>query len=268
MNLKTFLKATGIEFEEQEVKIHLASNQESDPLVAFYEGRFKEWQEAQTKKNFTRPYVLGLIQLEDKTSWLYAGLYRILEVKSGAEIAWEYSTELVSGQDDLVGRLVVKHARNFRNSYPAYETCGRSLQVSELRKERANISSFPGYKNALLKMQELKVVVSQNLESWRTALSNVSGIYVIVDRSSGKKYVGSAYGEGGIWSRWCEYSYSGHGNNRELRALLKQQPGYSSHFQFSILEVCDLSYTKEQIIAREIHWKKALCTREHGLNSN
>lgn len=269
MNLKRFLIAAGVDIDEKTVKIHFASNQGSDPLLAFYEGHFKEWQEEQTQKNFSQPYVLGLIQLEDKASWLYAGLYRILRVEAGTQTAWQYTTEMVPGQDELIGRVVVRYAKSFRNSYPAYETCGESLQIAELKKERASISSFPGYKNVLLKKQELDVVVSQNLESWRAGLSSVSGVYVIVDRSSGKQYVGSAYGESGIWSRWCEYSATGHGNNKELQALLRlEPPGHSSQFQFSILEVCDLSFSKEQVIARESHWKNALCTREHGLNSN
>ena len=269
MDLKRFLIAAGIEIDEKSVKIHFASNQGSDPLLAFYEGRFKAWQEEQTQRNFSRPYVLGLIQLEDKVSWLYAGLYQVLGVEAGAHTAWQYETALVPGQDELAGRVVVRYAKSFRNSYPAFETCGESLRVVELRKERASISSFPGYKNVLLKKQELDVVVSQSIESWRSALSSVSGVYVIVDRSSGKQYVGSAYGEGGIWSRWCEYSVSGHGNNKELRALLKQEsPSHSRQFQFSILEVCDLSFSKDQVIARESHWKNALCSREHGLNSN
>lgn len=269
MNLKRFLSAAGIELDDMSLKIHFASSQGSDPLLAFYEGRFKEWQEEQTKRNFNRSYILGLIQLENKASWLFAGIYRVLTVSAGTQTAWQYETELVSGQEELIGRLVIRYPKSFRNSYPGFETCGESLRVMELRKERASIASFPGYKNVLLKKQELDVIVSQNLESWRSALSSVSGVYVIVDRSSGKQYVGSAYGEGGIWSRWCQYSVSGHANNKELVEILKQEsPNHSRNFQFSILEVCDLSFTKDQVIARESHWKNALCSREHGLNSN
>lgn len=269
LDLKRFLSAAGIEFDEKSVKIHFASNQGSDPLHAFYQGNIKAWQEEQTQKNFSRPYVLNLIQLEDKATWLFAGLYHVLGVGVGANTAWRYETELFPGQEDLIGRIVIRYAKPFRNSYPVFETCGASLRIVELRKERASIAGFPGYKNVLLNKQELDVVVSQNLESWRSALSSVSGVYLIVDRSSGKQYVGSAYGEDGIWSRWCQYSQSGHGNNKELRNLLKQESSsHSRNFQFSILEVCDLSFSKDQVIARESHWKNALCSREHGLNSN
>ncbi len=269
MDILNFLKAAEIKVDPEHVKIHFASNQGCDPLLSFYEGHFKEWQEEQTKKNFSRQYVLSLIQLEDKTLWLYAGLYKVVGVAQGMESDWQYNTELLQGQENLIGRIVVQYTKPFRNSYPKYEQCAEMLQIVELRKERASIVSFPGYKNVLLKKKELDVVVSQNLESWRAALSSVSGVYVIVDHSNGKQYVGSAYGEGGIWSRWCQYSVTGHGDNKELRALLTQEkPDHVDNFQFSILEVCDLAYSKDQVIARESHWKNVLCSRNHGLNCN
>ena len=269
MDLLTFLTASKLNIDAKNIKIHFASNRGSDPLLSFYEGRFKEWQEEQNNRNFIRAYVLGLIQLEDKASWLYAGLYKVVGVEPGSHTAWHYETELVGGQDNLIGRVIVQYAKPFRNSYVAYETCGNELQVVELRKEKARISSFPGYKSVLLNKQELDVVISQNLESWRAALSSVSGVYVIVDRSNGKQYVGSASGEGGIWVRWCQYSASGHGGNKELKSLLQQETqAHAAQFQFSILEVCDLAYSKEQVLARESHWKNALCSREHGMNSN
>ncbi|RQW29556.1 GIY-YIG nuclease family protein [Rhodobacteraceae bacterium CH30] len=270
MLLSKFLAAAGVTLDEQATKVHFASDQGDDPLHAFYEGHFKDWQEEQTRLNFSTPYLIGLIQLADKTSWLYAGLYQVLGVTAGKKTAWQYQTELVPGQDELIGRLVVRHVRVSRNSYLHYKTCGASLEVAELKKQRANIASFPGYKDVLLKKQELDLIVSQNIESWRAALSSVSGVYVIVDRSSGKQYVGSAYGAGGFWSRWSEYSANGHGDNKELCVLLAQDPAndHARHFQYSIIEVCDVSLSSEQVIARESHWKNVLCSRAHGLNSN
>jgi hypothetical protein len=97
MKLRNFLNAVGIEFDEKSVKIHFASNQGSDPLLAFYEGRFQNWQEDQRKKNFSLPFVMSFIQLERPDLWLYVGLYNVLGFEAGAEIAWRYSTELLPG---------------------------------------------------------------------------------------------------------------------------------------------------------------------------
>jgi hypothetical protein len=49
----------------------------------------------------------------------------------------------------------------------------------------------------------------------------VKGVYLIVDKKNGKMYVGSAYGDLGIWSRWSCYIGTGHGWNDELTKLIK-----------------------------------------------
>ena len=60
-----------------------------------------------------------------------------------------------------------------------------------------------------------------------------------------------------------------HGGNKEIKALLKNKGyNYSSNFQFSILEICDLNASKDYIISRESHWKNVLLTRKFGLNKN
>ena len=98
---------------------------------------------------------------------------------------------------------------------------------------------------------------------------SVSGVYVIADATTGKLYVGSAVGDGGIWGRWAAYCKTGHGGNKELRALLEQKGAdHSDHFHISVLEVCDPNATKEEVLERESHWKQVLLTRVFGLNAN
>jgi hypothetical protein len=92
---------------------------------------------------------------------------------------------------------------------------------------------------------------------------------VINDTSCGKLYVGSACGVAGIWGRWSDYALSFHGGNVELRELIATQgPEHARHFQFAILEICDVMETKDQVLSRETHWKKALYSRDFGYNSN
>jgi hypothetical protein len=50
--------------------------------------------------------------------------------------------------------------------------------------------------------------------------------------------------------------------------LAEKGSDHASHFQFSILEVCDLNASDEFILSREVHWKKVLRTRDFGLNGN
>jgi len=55
-------------------------------------------------------------------------------------------------------------------------------------------------------------------------LAAVAGVYLIVDRKTGKQYVGSASGEGGILSRWRSYADTGHGGNKRLIDLAACDP--------------------------------------------
>ena len=99
-------------------------------------------------------------------------------------------------------------------------------------------------------------------QDWKDYLSNRSGVYLILDRSSGEQYIGSAYGDHGIWGRWNTYASNGHGGNLDLKNLDPQ------NFQFSILWETLKATPKENIIRVESQFKENLGTRVHGLNNN
>ena len=142
--------------------------------------------------------------------------------------------------------------------------------VDELRPEPLRIKEFLGYSSALLTKQELDTVVAQGITSWKAGLSAVAGVYVIADRHTGKLYVGSATAGEGIWSRWCAYSHTGHGGNRELIQLLDEEGAeYAQHFQFGVLEIADTHASTEDVLRRESYWKDLLQSRRpHGYNAN
>ena len=94
---------------------------------------------------------------------------------------------------------------------------------------------------------------------------------MIVDKFNGKKYVGSAYGDSGIWSRWCTYINTGHGYNDELVMLIEKNGiDYArKYFQFAILELRSMKTDDDTIINRESFWKEVLLTRGiFGYNKN
>jgi len=255
-------------------KIHCAvAKGEFPPLEAFFDGKFKEWQEEQTKRNFQCDEVLSLIQLQ-KDKWLFAGVFevngepKLITLKNG-RTTYIYSTTEVEGLEHLTGRAVVEFEKKFRASYLIGKKFQDRLIVSALREQRMTIGDFPGYSSVLLSYRMLKTVVRESLPSWESALSNVAGIYIVTDKKTGKKYVGSAYGGGGFWQRWVDYANSGHGGNKELRDLLKQKGNaYAENFRFAILEVCDLNANDKYVISRETHWKRVLQTIEFGYNKN
>lgn len=170
---------------------------------------------------------------------------------------------------DLAGRLLVTFDRPGRQSYLLGENWSASLAVSELRPKPLGLKPFPGYAAVKLPWTELRRIVEHHEPTWQSALNAVAGIYVIADQLTGKLYVGSATGEGGIWGRWWAYAQDGHGGNRELQALLRQDPEYAKrHFQYGILEIADKNATT-YLLERESFWKELLVTRfPFGHNAN
>lgn len=252
-------------------KIHLASsNGAEDPLDVYLVGDFPEWQSWQTKRNFERDYVVSLISLPGRDKWLFAGVYRSHDVGwVESEGLYEYRLEEVEAGKKMNGRAVASFQRSGRQSYLLAENWVDAMHLDQVYAEKLSIGEFPGFKAVSLTKDELDIVVRDALASWRTALSNVAGVYLITDTASGRLYVGSASGEGGIWGRWSSYSASGHGGNQELSGLLeKQGHAKARDFRFSILEIADVHASGDDILQRESHWKNILMSREHGLNAN
>ena len=270
------------ETELNRYKVHFATgaNDKMKPYNKFLVGEFKEWQEQQMNKNFSRPYVLSLIYY-NQDLWIFGGIYQVkgnpLPIEQSNENwkGWKYNTELVDCQTDLIGRIVVAYKKEYRQSYPNLEMTPENgmrpqdMCISAILDKRVSISDFKGFDEVNIDYDILEAIVRDNLPSWRSALSNVKGIYLIADKLTGKQYVGSAYGDECIWQRWLAYAKDGHGGNQELKALLSEHgANYKYNFKYSILEVCNMNLGSEYIIARENYWKEVLQTRKFGLNKN
>ncbi|GAB2773345.1 GIY-YIG nuclease family protein [Terrabacter koreensis] len=128
---------------------------------------------------------------------------------------------------------------------------------------------FPGFDRLVLTRAELRTALEDSrYAAWRTALGSVQGVYLISDVSSGKHYVGKADGGDRILGRWSTYARDGHGGNIELRALAQCDPDHARHFVFSLLRVFGPDAPNAEVDAAEAHFKRALLTREFGLNRN
>lgn len=102
--------------------------------------------------------------------------------------------------------------------------------------------------------------------TWKTALQNQKGVYLITDISNGKMYVGSAYGENMILSRWQSYIKNGNGGNVGQRYLDFNY--IKKNFRYSILEIYKSTVEDQIIIDRESWWKEVLQSRNFGYNGN
>ena len=129
---------------------------------------------------------------------------------------------------------------------------------------------FRDYLDFTLTYPELKELYSNpdgNAE-WRSRLSAVAGVYLILATTTGDQYVGSASGAEGIWGRWANYARDGAGENVLLNKLLDRDPAYPAAFSYSILQVLPNTYARSEVLACERRYKDKLGCRAKGLNAN
>ena len=126
--------------------------------------------------------------------------------------------------------------------------------VEESRFQRG----LPDWRELVLDWQELHALPS----SWKAALAQWRGIYLIHDDVRRLAYIGSAGGAHNILGRWLNYAASGHGGNRDLK---KSEP---ANLRFSILERTSPDLDATGLVVLENSWKERLRTREFGLNRN
>lgn len=269
----TLLQHCMPELDLKKSKLHLASfNQVEEPIDQFIAGTFDQWQSYQNAKNFSRQYLISLIQIPGTKRWLFAGVYDMLVAEArpaDKKTKWEYSYRHLPGFEELEGRLILEYPRAGRQAYVYADKVLPEMHVHSLRARRLTVGDFPGFNAVDISHSTLKVVVKEQIESWRSALSSVAGVYLISDREHRMLYVGSATGDGGIWSRWETYARGGHGGNVRLKKLENEKGSiFTNGFYFSILEIADKHTGEKQMLQLESEWKRRLLTRDAGLNGN
>lgn len=256
-------------------KVHLACwNGSSQPLNVFVRDR-DEWDNwnrwRSTRDEFNRDYILSLAHFYHETNvWLFAGIYKVIERRT-VKRDFSYKIERISEHIELIGRLKIYLPRPGRIRSVKLENYYQHMFVSELLKETYTGERFTGYEDVSCDFGMLKTVFRTSRADWKAALEHIKGVYLITDKSNGKKYVGSAYGEYGIWSRWACYMNTGHGWNDELTQLIDQAGiDYArNNFRISLLESRPMRTEDKFVIARETFWKEALLSRiPFGYNKN
>ena len=256
-------------------KAHLACcNGTNEPLDVFVQDRtaWDEWNAWRSGKNeFNRPYIFSLIEFyPESDNWLFGGIYKVLS-RNPENYNYSYKVESVADHEELVGRLTIRFKRPGRIRSIKLENYYDQMIVSELLKESYSGERFPGYESINHEFRTLEVIFHKQRPDWKAALENVKGVYAIFDQSNGKKYVGSAYGEAGVWSRWSAYIGTGHGWTDDLTKLIEANGiKYArKNFRFVLLEYRSARTDDHVLIERETFWKKALLSHSsHGYNKN
>ena len=257
--------------EPEGFKAHFARwNGEHEPLEVWVRDRaeWQAWQEYWPGKNdFNRPLIFSLIRFyHEPDAWLFGGVFRVEE-----RHADRYEVSLTDSGAGLIGRLKLRSHYRERTTRVKFENHYNSLEVREILPEPYTGRAFPGYADIDLSFEELQSLVRNGRPDWQAALSSVKGVYLISDVTTDKRYVGIAYGDGGIWSRWSEYAATGHGHVAELQKLVTD-PTLSycrKAFRFALLEHRSSATSKEVMENREGYWKRILMARgEYGLSRN
>jgi hypothetical protein len=244
------------------------------------DGYFEIYQSFQTKKSFdTNKYMVVFLGLES-TKALFYNVYEItgkkdpmaIELPSGfpfpefKDTAHSYyDLKPLLGFEDLHQRVVIDWGKGTLAWVQNYT----DKEVLEIRPE-GFVKPFPGYLDFTLSLTELRNLFKypDANRDWKNKLSAVSGVYLILDKSTGAQYVGSAYGKDGIWGRWENYAQNIHGGNMALVELVDNNPGYGKNFQWTVLATLPNNMTNDEIIAYETMYKNKLGSKIHGLNRN
>lgn len=261
-----------IRLKDREGKIMIGNVEQSLDLIyiyKFHRNQFEEYFKEETKPIFDdAEYVVAFIG-EDGTDSRLVGVYEnhgLNAAKSKKLSLNYYDLEPIQEFGHLFDRVVVDWGLHQQQWHQWWNNVKFVTSIDGFIDK--SIPRFLSYEDVILRHDELKAIFNRKDSQWKEKLQSVNCIYAIIDNSNGKLYIGSTYGESGIWGRWQEYANSGHGDNIELKNLIDKDSKYANHFQWIILEVLPLKISSEKAIMRENFYKEKFLTRVFGYNRN
>lgn len=233
---------------------------------------FLSYQSEQVAKRFKDvDYIVAFIG-EESTSSRFVGVFKnngiIKEIEDyNGESQAKFNFSELEGFDLLKEKVVIEWKsplswlQNYANQMPV-------IKIDRGLKEN-NIPVFSRFEDVVLNYTQLKMIFKKNNQEWKAKLESCNGIYLILDKATGKQYVGSTYNTKGIWGRWADYADTGHGGDKDLKPLIEKDAAYArKNFQWCILETLPLKILEEHAIDRESLYKRKFGTREFGYNNN
>lgn len=242
------------------------------------------------RRQMVEDIVFHFIEIEPH-KWLFVGAVNVLKDRGHQfddslepdiyKDTWTCQVEPIKELDAFKDVLIVEFTNKPQNYFYVNRDILDDVAIDQILpvpyKERQ--FQFPGFNNVSMGYKNLNHVIDG--KEWKNALSGVYGVYVITDTKNGKLYVGSAYGDEGVYGRWKTYLKDGYDKDEEssndqypnkgLRELVKAEGiGYiKEHFQYSLLEMFPKTELgKKQALERESYWKEVFASRENGYNRN
>jgi len=243
------------------------SYKDYDPIELFKHDKTEllNWQfwNYNKKKSFkVGEIAIGFLKI-DNHKWLLFDISKITEdlnVFNGVG----YKYEPIKKYEKYLGRVIIRYENNSQNLIRKAASVLHKCELVQILEDKFDDDIFPGYENVCIQWHQLEKVI--NNSSWKAALKNQKGVYLITDRKTGKMYVGQASGENMIHGRWLNYIENGHGGNNELKK--KDFQYIKDNFTYSILEIFKSTIDDNVILKRESWWKSALQSKVFGYNGN
>lgn len=258
------------DLNDVKIRFNLMIDNNWNPIELFKNGaidtmlRGQYWNYSKQKSYYKGQTTIGFIKISQNDDlWLLFHIGKItkdLDIFNG--IGYEY--ENLDEYNIYLGRMIVRFKNTSQMMVRKATSVIDDITIEQILPDTFDNDLFPGYDNVNISFDEMKRVITK--DTWKTALYNQKGVYLITDTSNGKMYVGSAYGDNMILGRWKSYLKNGHGGNIELKKL--DFSHIKLHFKYSILEIFKASTDDKKIIERESWWKNTLMTRNFGYNAN
>ena len=226
------------------------------------------------RRNFhVGDWVFSFMRLYRQDEWLFVSAAEIIEMpERGAENGYA-TVRILDQYAPLFGRLIINLHRGNKFSLYVFnlDSYLNEATVKEILPALYSGDTFGGYDRVHLPYAKLdRIFRREIMPSYYDALESVTGVYCLTDTRTGKLYIGSATGEGGVAARWGNYLDSKHGGNKKLRELYDREGEeyFRENFEFTLLEYFGMSYDPQKVLEREQWWKDCLDTRAHGYNDN
>lgn len=252
------------------IRFNLMFKQNWNPIELFKDGDISTmlegqyWNYNKNKSYKAGQITVGLVKIKpNEDFWLLFHIGRVTkDLNKLNGVGYEY--EQLPDYEKFIGRLIIKFKNKAQTMIRNAESVIDDCFVSQILPDTFDNDIFPGYDKVNVSWFELKRVIEK--DTWKTALQNQKGVYLLTDISNGKKYVGSAYGQHMILGRWRAYIKTGNGGNIGLKTLSFEH--IKNNFKYSILDIYKSTTDDQIIIERENWWKEILQSRKFGYNEN
>ena len=181
---------------------------------------FLKWQQEQADSRMKNVDFLVVFLAEEGCECRFIGVFKNNGLKhSTMEGVSVYDIQEVNGFEALKDKVVIEWGKGTL-SWMQNWTTKKEVKRIEQKGDVDGIPPFSRYEDVVLNLLQLRKVVEN--KDWQSKLESLNCVYLILDKATGKQYVGVTYKDvkpgvkNGILSRWTEYASTGHGNNKML----------------------------------------------------